>query len=71
LLAETPEGLQTLLDSLLVYAIKWDLVVNTDKTMIVIFRKGGKTHVNEHWSYNNTGIEVTDKFNYLGVFFQL
>jgi len=54
LLAETPEGFQTLLDSLLVYPIKWDLVVNTDTTKIVIFRKGGRIRANQHSSYNNT-----------------
>ena len=42
LFSETVEGLQNLLDNLHVYANKWHLTVNTDKTHIVVFRNGGK-----------------------------
>ena len=52
LLAETPEGLQTLLDSLSEYTHKWDLKLNTNKIKVVAFRNGGKLRDNEKWYYD-------------------
>ena len=39
--SETSDGLQKGLNILTDYCEKWKLVVNTDKTKIMIFRKGG------------------------------
>ena len=69
LLAETPEGLQKLLDSLSKYNHTWDLTLNTNKTKIVVFRNGGKLRDNEKWYYNGCQLESVNKFNYLGILF--
>ena len=53
LLAETPEGLQSMLHSLESYTNDWTLKVNVDKTKVVIFRNGGKIKENEIWFYDN------------------
>ncbi|XP_033731490.1 uncharacterized protein LOC117321133 [Pecten maximus] len=42
------------------------MTVNTDKTKIVVFRKGGKVKDNETWTYNGINISVVDQFCYLG-----
>ena len=39
--SETKEGLQKGLNNLDVYCWKWDISVNTRKTKVVVFRKGG------------------------------
>ena len=41
LIAETPEGIQTMLNSLYSYSNDWNLTVITDKTKIVVFKNGG------------------------------
>ena len=46
LLAETPEGRKSLIDSLSKYTHKWDLL-KRNKTEVVIFRNGGKLIDNE------------------------
>jgi len=35
----------------------------------MVFRKRGKLHPNERWTYNGHIIEVVDNFNYLGTVF--
>lgn len=65
--SESIEGLQSLLDNLEQYCKKWDLTVNTDKTKVVIFRKGGVVSQEEKWTYDNKEIEIVSSFNYLGV----
>ena len=69
LLAETPEGLQKMIDSLSSYTEKWDLILNINKTKIVVFRNGGKLRDNEKWSYNGCQLDIVDEFNYLGILF--
>ena len=66
LLAESPEGLQSLLDALYSYSTKWDLTVNTDKTKILVFRNGSRSRVDDKWYYNGEELEVVNEFNYLG-----
>ncbi len=43
--SESAEGLQNGLNILFDYCQKWKLIVNTDKTKIMIFRKGGRNAV--------------------------
>ena len=69
LMAETPTGLQQMLDSLSTYASKWDLTVNTEKTKIVIFRNGGKIKDNEKWTFNGDDLEIVNEITYLGMLF--
>ena len=65
--AETPDGLQHMLNSLHNYAVKWDLTVNTEKTKVIVFRNGGKIREYEDWSYDGHELEIVDQFNYLGM----
>ena len=69
LLAETPKGLQKLLDSLSKYIHKWDLTLNKTKTKVVVFRNGGKLRDNKKWDYDGCQLESVNEFNYLGLFF--
>ena len=40
--------------------------MNTNKTKIVVFRKGGKLKTNEKWTYNGIPIDILSSFKYLG-----
>ncbi len=51
------------------YCKKWKLKVNTAKTKIVIFRKGGQLSRNLRFYYENNDIEIVKKFTYLGIVF--
>ena len=69
IIGDSPEELQAILNKLHDYCSKWGLEVNTVKTKIVVFRKRGRLYANEHWIYNDIGLEVVNDFNYLGVVF--
>ena len=43
--------------------------MNTSKTKIMIFRKGGRLPNNLNFLYKNSQIEIVKKFCYLGVVF--
>ena len=42
LFAKSPECLQNMLNKLYEYSCIWDIKVNTDKTKVMILKKGGK-----------------------------
>ena len=67
LIAETPEGLQKILDSLNCYCDEWNLTVNVQKTKIMVFRNGGVIRANESWTFQDESIEIVNQFSYLGV----
>ena len=67
--SETRESLQSGLNSLSQYCKKWKMVLNTDKTKIVIFRKGGRLAQADKWYYEGAEIEVVKSFKYLGLLF--
>ena len=69
LFSETKEGLQTSLDNFEQYCKKWNLTVNTDKTKIMVFRKGGRLQADERWTIGGAEIEIVNHFNYLGIVF--
>ena len=69
LFAESALDLQSGLDILKDYCDKWKLIVNTNKTKVMIFRKGGRNNNTEHFIYNGNAIEIVDKFTYLGIVF--
>ena len=69
LLAEKPEGLQKMINSLFNYTQNWNLTVNTNKTKIVVFRNGGKLRDNEKWYFNGCKLDVVNEFIYHGVLF--
>ena len=65
----SPEDLQKSLAILEDYCSKWKLTVNTNKTKIMIFRKGGRLPNYLDFKYKNVSIEIVNKFCYLGVIF--
>ena len=62
----TADGLQRCLDSLKTYADKWSLVVNIDKTKVLVFRRGNRA-VTEKFYYDGAKLETVDEFVYLGL----
>ncbi len=69
LFAESEHSMQDGLNVLSAYCTKWKLKVNTAKTKIVIFRKGGQLSRNLRFYYENNDIEIVKKFTYLGKVF--
>ncbi len=69
ILASTKEQLQEGLNTLQTYCQKWKLTVNTNKTKIMIFRKGGRLPAALKFYYNNLEIEIVSKWSYLGIVF--
>ena len=45
------------------------LAVNTEKTKVIVFKKGGQLSRKEKWFYNGNNLEVIHEFCYIGVFF--
>ena len=66
IISKTKDGLQSGLDSLERYCRKWGLRVNTNKTKIVVFRKGGRLKSNGRWTYCGENLEIISSFKYLG-----
>lgn len=69
LFAKSAEGLQNSLNILDSYCDRWKLVVNTQKTKIMIFRNAGRLPQNLMFFYQGSPIEIVSKFKYLGVVF--
>ena len=67
--AETSDGLQKGLDILKDYCTRWKLTVNTQKSKIMVFRKGGQLPRNLKFYYSKVELSIADSFSYLGVFF--
>ena len=62
-------SLQTQLNILFNTAKRLDLIVNLDKSNIVVFRNGGHLALNEKWYFGNEKLEVVNMYKYLGVYF--
>ena len=56
LFGKTPEDLQSSLPALQECCKTWKLMVNTDKTKIMIFRKGGRLPKNLAFIYHNVKV---------------
>lgn len=69
LFGETDADLQNALNILEDYCSRWKLTVNTQKTKIMVFRKGGRLSSNFKFTYQDKTIEVINKFSYLGIVF--
>lgn len=68
LLAETQEDLQKLSDIVYSWSKKWRMVVNLDKTKIVVFRGKQITMPDCKVSYGSEMVEVVREYRYLGVY---
>ena len=68
LMSDSIVGLQTQLNILYKIANVLDLVVNLDKSNIVVFRNGGHLSQNEKWHYGEQPIQTVNMYKYLGVY---
>ena len=64
--ANCSEDLQNAIDEFERYCSKWKLKVNTEKSKIVIFKKG-RRRLNEFWTYAGNVITISNQINYLGM----
>ena len=64
--SESQEGLQLLLDIMVIYCNKWGITVNTDKTVVMVFKQGTRFQEADVY-YNNYRLKSVSKFTYLGV----
>ena len=67
LISETEWGLQNGLDILYNYCTSSKLVINTQKSKVLVFKKGRQTCNSTTFMYNNEPLEIVNTFNYLGV----
>ena len=67
ILAGNELDLQRSLDCLQRYCETWKLTLNTDKTKVIVFRKGGRLRNGMHFTYDDIELEIVGKFNYLGL----
>ena len=66
LLSTTPNGLQNQLNVLQSCCNRMKLCVNTEKTKIMVFRKGGFLGKRERWYFEGKRLEVVNSYCYLG-----
>ena len=69
LISTTPAGLQNQINNLVQVSNSLNLKVNSDKTKIVVFRKGGHLAKGEHWFLGGTKLEIVNSYKYLGFVF--
>lgn len=68
IMSDNAKALQSMIEKFSLYCKKWNLVVNLDKSKIVIFRKGGgRRSKNENWFIDGREIEIVAKYKYLGM----
>ena len=66
LLSSTVRSLQNQLNLLYESSRRLDQKVITDKTKIMVFRKGGHLSSRENWYLGEQTIEIVGKYKYLG-----
>ena len=69
LISSTPAGLQNQINNLVQVSNSLQLVVNTEKTKIMVFRKGGHLAKGEQWFLDGIKLETVNRYKYLGVVF--
>ena len=69
LLSTTPVGLQTQIDNLAFASKNVGLKINTDKTKVMVFRRGGFLARGEKWFLDRIRLEVVNSYRYLGFTF--
>jgi hypothetical protein len=66
LISRSETGLQNCLDRLATYCNRWNLIINTKKTKVVIINKTGKRK-NMHFFIDQELIECVPSYKYLGI----
>lgn len=67
LMSESPEGLQLMINRLATYCKKWGLIINTEKSKIMVFARHTRSSVSNNWFFDGNSLEVTKKHKYLGI----
>ena len=67
--ARSAEELQNNPDHLHEYSTRYRLIVNTSKTKVMVFRRGGILPRNMKFYYNNFELAIVNTFSYLGIVF--
>ena len=66
--SDTPEGLQSQINKLVVYCQRWKLSLNTKKSQIIVFKRGNHPCVHR-WYYGDEEISVLRTLSHLGIVF--
>ena len=66
--AESPELLQMEIDILCNYCEQWKLKLNTQKSKVLVFRKGNRLPT-EEWKFGEHVLECSRNILYLGLMF--
>ena len=69
-LAKSETDLQTILDTLHNWCKKWRVLINTEKSKAVHFRKGRRKRTEFTFKIGQNVIELVETYKYLGVIFQ-
>ena len=69
LISQSAIGLQKCMNNLNAYCEKWCLTINTDKTKVIIFNKGGNKFSKYSFWLNDTTIDIVQNYCYLGIIF--
>lgn len=69
IIAKSETDLQQGLDLLYNYCKRWRLIVNIEKSKVMVFRKGGTLSRNMEFRYDGQIIEISKKITYLGITF--
>ncbi|XP_059224641.1 uncharacterized protein LOC131997617 [Stomoxys calcitrans] len=67
ILAEDSTTLQQMIANLEEFCKKWSLIVNTEKSKIMVFRNGGRLSQQDKWFFHAEPLEVVSEYKYLGV----
>ena len=70
IVAESAEDLQIMLNALHEYCCRWHMLVNVDKTEIVVFHDTFSEFDDFDFVYHGARIKVVKTFKYLGVYFE-
>ena len=68
LFSDTPEGLQSQIEKLSIYCQRWKLSLNSNKSRIVVFKKGNRP-LNFVWHFGDIELQVTNQIPYLSIIF--
>ena len=68
LFTTSAESLQSQIDTIYHYSLKWGLKINVNKTKVCVFEKR-KSNCAFRWSVNGANIEIVNEFCYLGIKF--
>ena len=66
--SDSPNGLQNGITALHGYCTKWKLKLNTEKSKVMVFKKG-RPNVSTEWYFGPHKLSVANKITYLGIVF--